>query len=269
MKRLLFICIATLFAICSMADEEHNARFKKALKDSIPLAKEILAEWEKNGPADGDFYAANCKIHQKQAFNYAIAKSKYMPLYAADSHMIIKDSLGNVDYFMYSGISVVDSTELETSIVWLMDGIAKFPKRLDLRMGLAYTFEMLEDCENLLVVMEDIVNWKLANPDTVWTWNSDKEVSPKESPVEDKLQEYFMNCYNSSSFKGRAEKFADLGLRLVPNNPLFWNDKAGMKIEAGDYKAALEIMETALKNNPGNELISTNIERLKEIMKEK
>ena len=44
MKRLLFPCLVALFALNAIADDDYNERFTTALKDSFPLAKEILAE---------------------------------------------------------------------------------------------------------------------------------------------------------------------------------------------------------------------------------
>lgn len=257
-----------LFAFSAMADELYNTLFTVALKDSIPSAKEVLAEWEQKGPKDGDFYSANYNLHLKQALDYRLKTSKYMPLYAADKHVQFKDSLGNISHFMYAEIMIADSIQLDSAITWVKKGIAKFPNRLDLRMALTNTFRLLDDAGRAYIYTEEMVNWVIANRDSIWTRKSDKPVRKEDSPVEEYIQDFFNNCNNSTWHKDLAIKFADLGLRLAPDNAMFWNDKAGLYIEVGNYQGALNIMEEARKQNPENQSISTNIERLKELMKE-
>ena len=82
MKRLLFSCLVALFALNAIADDDYNERFTTALKDSFPLAKEILAEWDLKGPKNGDYYAAHFNIHHNQALKYMIGIDNYVPLYA-------------------------------------------------------------------------------------------------------------------------------------------------------------------------------------------
>ncbi len=255
-----------LFAFNAMANEDYSARFKKALKDSIPLAKEILADWEKQGPKDGDFYSSYSKYYLKKALKIAVTQTKYLSLYAADSHMVIKDSLGIADTYLYAGVTVADSAALDSSFIYIRQGIEKFPRRLDLRFDLVNIYEMLDNCDKVFETMEATANYALANTGLIWSWNSDKVLFPDEGTLEDKIQEYVTNCFNTSTFKGMAEKFADLGLRLAPDNALFMNDKAVIKAEAGDIKEAIRIMEEILKKNPDNTAISANIEKLKELM---
>lgn len=268
MKRLLLSALITLFTFSAMADELYNALFNVALKESVSSAKETLAEWEQKGPKDGDYYSAYFHLHMQQALAYGLKTSKYMPLYAADKHVQFKDSLGGISHYMYSEITIADSTQLDSAITWVKKGIEKFPNRLDLRLALPNTFRFLDDAGRAYIYMEEIVNWAIANPDSAWMWTSDEPVKKDDAPVEEYLQDFFSNCNSSTWHKDLAIKFVDLGLRLAPNDPMFWNDKAGLRIEAGDYQGALEIMEEAHKKNPDNKYISTNIERLKELMKE-
>lgn len=266
MKRLLLSYLLMLFAFNAMANEDYSVRFNKALKDSIPLAKEILADWEKNGTKDGDFYSSYSKYYQKKALKIAITTSTYLSLYAADSHMVIKDSLGIADTYLYRGVTVADSAALDSTFIYIRQGIEKFPRRLDLRFDLAIIYEMLDNCDKVLETMEETANYAISNKGLIWSWNYDKELFPDEGLLEDKIQEYVTNCFNTSAFRGMADKFADLGLRLAPDNAVYMNDKAVIKAEAGDLKGAIMIMEDILKKNPDNTAIKANIEKLKELI---
>lgn len=268
MKRLLISSLLMLFAFSAMADEDYNTRFTTALQDSFPLAKEILAEWDQKGPKDGDYYAAHFNIHQNQALDRIINVTKYVPLYLQEGqYMVMQDSLGNEAGYMYNGITVGDKEQLDSAITWIKKGIEKFPQRLDLRLGYSTLYRMLDDAENMYLKMEQTVNWILQNPDVTYTWTSDAVVDKKEA-IDNAMQDYFGNCYYSSEYKSYAEKFADLGVRFSPNNAIFWNDKAVVRLEANDLQGALELMEKALTMNPDDELIKNNIKYIKETIEE-
>lgn len=267
MRKLILSCLISLLAFTAKADKGHMAIFQ-ATTDSIPLAKEILAEWEQNGPRDGDFYSAKYNLHIRQAIKYELTKSRYMPLYATERHMVFKDSLHNISHYMYAAIQVADSTQLDSALTWLKEGIERFPGRLDLRLAHSTFYRMMDNSQLMYEQMEKTVDYAMAHPDSIWTWTCDEPVKQDEYPVEENIQEYFTNCNSSSSHKAMEEKFLDLGLRLSPTNAMFWNDKAALRLEAGDIKGALEILEAALKQNPDSKFLSKNIEQLKELLKE-
>ena len=267
MKQLLLVVFTILTSFSVKADNDYNSRFNTALKDSFPLAKEILAEWDLKGPKDGDYYAAHFNIHQNQAFNYIMNVSKYIPLYLGENYMVMKDSLGNDAGYMYTGITLKDEIQLDSAITWIKKGIEKFPQRLDLRMGFSTLYRMLDDAGKMYSVMEQTVNWLIENPNTQLTWTSDSTIE-RNLVIEDSMQDYFANCYYSTAHKDYAEKFADLGLRFSPKSAVFWNDKAVLKLDKDDIKGALELMEKALTFNPDDELIKGNIDHLKKMLEE-
>ena len=267
MKQLLLFVFTILTSFSVKADNDYNSRFNTALKDSFPLAKEILAEWDLKGPKDGDYYAAHFNIHQNQAFNYIMNVSKYIPLYLGENYMVMKDSLGNDAGYMYTGITLKDEIQLDSAITWIKKGIEKFPQRLDLRMGFSTLYRMLDDAGKMYSVMEQTVNWLIENPNAQLTWTSDSTIE-RNLVIEDSMQDYFANCYYSTAHKDYAEKFADLGLRFSPKSAVFWNDKAVLKLDKDDIKGALELMEKALTFNPDDELIKGNIDHLKKMLEE-
>ena len=267
MKQLLLLVFTILTSFSVKADNDYNSRFNTALKDSFPLAKEILAEWDLKGPKDGDYYAAHFNIHQNQAFNYIMNVSKYIPLYLGENYMVMKDSLGNDAGYMYTGITLKDEIQLDSAITWIKKGIEKFPQRLDLRMGFSTLYRMLDDAGKMYSVMEQTVNWLIENPNIQLTWTSDSTIE-RNLVIEDSMQDYFANCYYSTAHKDYAEKFADLGLRFSPKSAVFWNDKAVLKLDKDDIKGALELMEKALTFNPDDELIKGNIDHLKKMLEE-
>ena len=269
MKQLFLLVLTILTSFSVKADNDYNSRFNTALKDSFPMAKEILAEWDLKGPKDGDYYAAHFNIHQNQALQHIIAIDKYMPLYAnPDECMTVKDSLGNEAGFIRPNISVEKPEQLDSAITWIKKGIEKFPQRLDLRMGYSTLYRMLDDAEKMYSIMEQTIDWMLKNPNTQLTWTSDNTIE-RNPVIEDSMQDYFTNCYYSTAHKEYAEKFADLGLRFSPKNAMFWNDKAVLKLDKDDIQGALELMEKALSFNPDDELIKDNINHLKKMLEEK
>ena len=268
MKQILLLVLTILTSFSVKADNDYNTRFNTALKDSFPLAKEILAEWDLKGPKDGDYYAAHFNFHNNQALNYMMNLSKYIPLYIGENYMVMKDSLGNDAGYMYNGVTLKDEAQLDSAISWINKGIEKFPQRLDLRMGYSSLYRMLDDAEKMYSIMEQTINWVLENPNTQLTWTSDSTIE-KEAMILDSMQDYFANCYYSTAHKEYAEKFADLGLRFSPKSAVFWNDKAVLRLDKDDVQGALELMEKALSYNPDDDLIKENIGHLKKMIEEK
>lgn len=270
LRHFIMTCLATLISFSAMADENYHKRFSAELNDSFPLAKEILAEWDLKGPKDGDYYAAHFNVHVKQALDHIMHMTTYLPLYVGKDYMEMQDSLGNAAGYMYTGIIPRDTAQIDSAITWLRKGIEKFPQRLDLRMGYSTLYRMLDDPQNMYSIMEQTVNWLIANPDIQLTWTSDEPLTDRKAVVDDCIQDYFGNCYYSTAHKAYSEKFADLGLRHSPANAIFWNDKAVLKLEKDDVQGALELMEKAHIMNPDDELITNNINYIKEkLLKDK
>ena len=111
-------------------------------------------------------------------------------------------------------------------------------------------------------IMEQTVDWILANKKAELTWTSDVAVDPQQQTVESALHDYFTNCYYSTSFRHLGVKFAELGIKYNPNHSIFYNDKAAMLLEDGDKVGALKLMKKALELSPDDELIRSNIKYL-------
>lgn len=265
-----FISTALLFSsLVLMANEEYNTRFNEVVNDSIPLAKEILLEWEQNGPIDGDYYAAQFNYYLNQGVHIGICMAKELPLYVMEQGMTLTDSLGNPAGYMYGGVMAMDTLLLDSAITWLQRGIALFPERLDLRIGLSTTYKMMDDGDKMFATMCETVEWVMKHPKVQCTWTSDDKLGVDDTPIESTIQDYFSDCYYSGFWKHLAEPFVDLGLRYAPKSAIFMNDKAVLLMEKNDVKGALKLMKKALKFNPDDELIKGNVEYIEHQLKGK
>lgn len=266
MKKL-FISFSMLFSsLALIANEEYNTRFNEAIVDSIPLAKEILLDWEQNGPLDGDYYAAQFNYYANQGLAMGLCTSQELPLYVEQS-MTLSDSLGNLAGYMYGGEMAMDTLLMDSAITWLNKGITLFPERLDLRIGLSTTYRMMDDGDKMYATMYETVDWVMTHPKMQYTWTSDEKLGTDDTPIESTIQDYFANCYYSGFWQHLAESFADLGLRYNPKSAIFINDKAVLLLDKDDVKGALKLMKKALKISPKDELIKDNIDYLEQQLK--
>ncbi|MBQ0082430.1 MAG: hypothetical protein KBT41_04025 [bacterium] len=264
------LLIMALLVCCSIyvsANEEYNTRFNNAVDDSLALAKKVLADWEQNGPHDGDFYAAYFNLYLNQGIEFGMCLFPSLPLYYRGDPMTMTDSLGNVVSYLYSGVMKVDTLIVDTAIRWLNEGIKLFPERLDLRFGLSTTYAMLDNGDSMYSVMRQTVEWVMANPAVQLTWTSDKELEDKDKTIESTIQDYISNCYNTVDWTHLAESFVELGLRYLPKSYILTNDKAVILMDKGDMKGALKTLKKAQRLNPEDELIKENIEFVKQEMK--
>ena len=210
----------------------------------------------------GDYYADVFNEHLSKGISTEIHTDAYIPLYVGTEAMVLRDSVTSKEYYMYSGYSVVDTLQIDSALAWLQKGIEECPQRLDLRFGLAATYRMLDDGNKVYAIMEQTVDWILANKKAELTWISDVAVDPQQQTVESALHDYFTNCYYSTSFRHLGIKFAELGIKYNPNHSIFYNDKAAMLLEDGDKAGALKLMKKALELSPDDELIRSNIKYL-------
>lgn len=159
MKKLI-VCLLVMCSLQAFADKKYNALFSSAVKaDSLDRAAEILKDWELNGPKDGDYYAAHYNLRFNKAIAVGIGQSDVRPLYAQDA-MVMTDTAGNVAGYMFQKIAVTDYVMLDSAFAWLNKGIALFPQRLDLWIGLTSTFWQLDDAESLVETLNRLPDRK-------------------------------------------------------------------------------------------------------------
>ncbi len=259
--------IASMALSDACADESYNQRFNEALVDSVPLAKEILSDWEQNGPRDGDYYAAQFNYYMNQGFTFGLCMSAYLPLYVAEMGMYLTDSVGNPAGYMFTGVTSMDSLLLDTAITWLQKGIELFPERLDLRIGLSSTYRMMEDGDNMYKITKQTVEYIMAHKNIAFTWTSDERLGENDKPIESTIHDYFSDCYYSEVWRDFADKFVNLGLLFAPDSEILLNDKAVLLLDAHDAKGALRILKKAHKINPKDEYIKENMNYIKRLLK--
>ena len=258
-----------LLMFCSFqvyADKKYNKRFNKAIQsDTLEMAEQVLKDWELNGPHDGDYYAAHFNLHYNRGIKLIVMLSENLPVYAEQS-MSIRDSSGNDAGYMYSGYVIKDSLQRDSAAMWLNQGVALFPQRLDLWAGLVRFYLQLDSVDSVMAVLDRLKVWKLQHVEQKWIWTSDSRIRKQSESIGEILQYYFLKFWNFDNYLLQAVHVADIGIALCPKNAVFYNDKAGVEYTKQNYEEALSIFEQALKLSPRDKLIKQNIEYIKSII---
>lgn len=230
-------------------------KFKKSLKEKEPFEKTeaIIKEWEAKDSNDPNLYVA--------AFNLYFSESRKEVL-ALDTkpgkgeQLELKDEKNNTVGYLHSTNLRVDSF-FDTSIKYIDQGIAKFPKRLDLRFGKIFAlgdFKKLDEFTNQIINTLDYsvsINHK-------WVWKENKPLEDEIIFIKSAIQDYQNTLFNNEDIKNLRK----VGLKMdsiFPNDEVILSTLGTSYLLEENYSEALTIFLKANKINPKDTIILNNI----------
>ena len=258
MRRTFSIFIFMLLSCAAFAQTraELYGRFSQAVSEhDTTTVVSLISDWERLYPGDAELFSLRANYYFMDAVSDVIALSAEKP---ADGrgYYVMEDSLGNTQY-MYSEVQT-DSIRVGYAKAILADGIAKYPDRIDLRLGKVTLH--LKVGENTSAVKEvcSMVEHSVVN-DNKWLGTLDEPVETDGvSYMRDCIQDYLSQLVDAEDLVS-AEDMVDACVRFYPKDPVFLSDKGVMRFYAGDLKSALDWYLSAYSVSPGDMLIVNNI----------
>lgn len=258
MRRILstFIFMLLSCAVFAQTKAELYDRFSQAVSEhDTTTVVSLISDWARLYPGDAELFSLRANYYFMDAVSDVITLSDEKP---ADGrgYYVMEDSLGNTQY-MYSDVQT-DSLKVGYTKAILADGIAKYPDRIDLRLGKVTVH--LKVGENASAVKEacSMVEHSVVN-DNKWLGTLDKPVETDGvSYMRDCIQDYLSQFVDAEDLAS-AEDMVDVCVRFYPKDPVFLSDKGVMRFYAGDLKSALDWYLSAYSVSPGDMLIVNNI----------
>lgn len=235
----------------------------------IAEANDLLDKWSHTGKRNGDYYACRFNYYLNLGLKTSLTTSKDLPLYAyRDSKFTISDTEDNEQKgFIYNAYIIVDSSLLHTAINWIKLGIENCPNRLDLYLGLVECYFICNENTKEKEILEQALVRQKRNKGK-WLWLEDIAILDNFlNPLFDRFQEELGYYLQAKQFE-EAEQLIQLARKYYPKRAEFVNDLAIIYYFQEFYETALMYSQEALKLNPSDELIKTNICRIMDLILE-
>lgn len=213
----------------------------------------------------GDAYADRFNEHLNAGLQSNLAMTAELPLYAYNTEVFtLTDSVtGEPEGFLYQGYYINDSEQVDSALMILNEGIAKFPNRLDLYFGLATTYLYIEQPDKMIDIVEKAMKQEKKNKGN-WLWSGDEILPDVTDYMYERVQEDFARFWEAEDLE-RTERVAKMAVKYYPKRAEYWNNMGAVTMWKNDKKKAMKYFKKALKLNPDDELIKSNIEYIQSL----
>lgn len=215
--------------------------------------KNLLQEWKQKDANDIKYYIAGFNFYLKESKKEIVRLDTKE---GREKNFVIKDSINNTVGYLYSETVHIDSL-FSISQNFLNQGIALFPKRLDLRFGKIYT---LGETKKYNVFTDEILN-VIHLTDTnhfEWLWDGDKALEDPINFFKNAIQDYENTLFNANE-NSNLKKIALEMNRLFPDDPIAMSTLGSSYLLEGNNQEALRLFLLAYKINPEDTIVMNNL----------
>lgn len=225
-------------------------------------AEKVLGEWGRRKPDDPNYYIKGANHFYRLAnAGGGVSVSTKKP--EAGDFILTDPKTGRVVGSV--GSSGPDPATLRRAIELLTTATGRFPRRLDIRLGLVTLYEAADDFDRVLETLRQTVAYAKANPDGLLG----REGRPYPPPVDRGLALEISRMVNQrfgrETPKADAELFA-LATLTADSFPdlVYGHNMLGTYYSAvqPDYAKAVDAYERALKIAPNDSLVWSNFAEL-------
>lgn len=256
MKKLIVILILLAFGQVLLG-QDFQAKFIEycGTKDTV-AQRQLLEEWKQSNPDDPELITSY--------FNYYYLKSKQeliglSPKQKGSESLQIKDSSNQVVGFLVDEV-VFKTEHLNRAFETIDNGIARFPKRLDMRFGKIYALGKSENWEVFTteIIMAIDYSDEIKNK---WVWTNDKAVGDSVNFFLENLQGYISQLYNTGedSLLKNMREISEEVLKYHPNHVESLSNVSISFLLIGEYDKALKSLLKAERINPEDDIVLGNI----------
>ena len=227
----------TLFA---QSRSDLYGRFREAAagRDEKAFAA-VISDWERLYPDDAELYSVRANYHFMLAMQEGI---------------VVSDEIyGETRY---------DREKLDLATGTLAKGIAKYPDRLDLRLGKVSMHLNADETGPAVKEVQAALERSVVNKNK-WVWTLDESVGDEGMDIlRDSVQDYLSALIDAEE-TGLAEEMIDTAVRLYPKDAVFLSDKGSLRYFAQDLEGALKWFQQAHDCDPEDQLITNNLSHVK------
>src|SRR6266496_1591693 len=218
--------------------QEYAHRYRQLLDQHAEGQIEpLLTEWREKAPDDPDAWitSANYYFNQRQP---NISTKKPGP-----GDITLTDKKGKLE----GSISFEqDKENVKRAADLLQEATTKFPDRLGIWCGLAFTYQESGDLDNELSTLKKMDAYTREHPAQLM-WEGEPLKEPADKFVPEKLHEYglyYQEKENAEDDK-RWFQISSLATEQYPNRAEGFNDAAGYYADLGDWQKARDFLEKA------------------------
>jgi tetratricopeptide (TPR) repeat protein len=133
----------------------------------------------------------------------------------------------------------------------LQEATTKFPDRLDIWCGLAFSYQENGDFDNELATLKKMVAYAREHPAQL-NWQGEPLKEPADKFVPEKLHEYglYYEKKENAEDDKRWFQISSLAIQQYPNHTEGFNDAAGYYADLGEWQKAREFLEKAHQIDP-------------------
>src|SRR6266496_2711209 len=223
--------------------KEYAHRYRQLLDQHAEGQIEpLLTEWREKAPDDPDAWitSANYYFNQRQT---NISAKKPGP-----GDITLTDKKGKLE----GSISFEqDKENVKRAAGLLQEATTKFPDRLGIWCGLAFTYQESGDLDNELSTLKKMDAYTREHPAQLM-WEGEPLKEPADKFIPEKLHEYglyYQNKENPEDDK-RWFQISSLATEQYPNRAEGFNDAAGYYADLGDWQKARDFLEKAHEIEP-------------------
>lgn len=253
MKKLFF----TITILCSLASQgqSFNDRFKilMQLGSDAKSMDNLFKEWKQKEPSNPDLYIGGFNFYYQEATKEILSLS---PSPTSNPQLELKDSTNNTAAYI-GGQKTQNDSLFNISQNFLVEGLKKNPKRLDMRFGKIYalgTFNRFNDfTRDLLETLEysKKINHK-------WLWSNNEPVKDEINFLKAAVQDYQNTLYKNKE-DGNMLEIAEKMNTIFPNDAIILCTLGSTYLMDNKLEKALPIFEKAYSLKPDDNIIINNL----------
>lgn len=250
-----FICLATY----AQSREDLYKSFSEIIhqQDTTAIVN-LISDWERLYPNDAELYSVRANYAYKSAIQELVIMSDELPS-DVDQYLELYDSKDSTETkgYMFTQVTI-DSLKVSDATAILAEGIAKYPDRIDLRMGKARLHLDSGHIDETIEEINSALRYSKVN-DNKWLTTLDVPVETEGiSYLQECVQGYIYEIMNADALP-EAKRMIDTAVNYYPKDAVFLSDKAAIQYYSGDIKNALKTYLKASKCAPQDMLILNNI----------
>ena len=260
-QRILWVMVLWVGLSSWVLADGFREQFRAAFKAGDVLAAEkVLTEWEKATPKDPDLYVAR--------FNFLLNKATKrtpVPVPAVAAGALAVPARPPAMMVSY------DPATMAQAAAVLKQGIALAPERLDMRMGLAKSYEMVGQPAPLLQTIRETLEAR-KNGGKPWLWRDGVPLpGPENAFVPAAIEPFASNYWKQPGDKGleNGRPIAELMEQYFPQNSLGYFNMGVYYAHLHKTQESYEKMQQADALDPNDISTLMNLTRMAIELKQK
>lgn len=257
-NKIVVLSAILVFSSLFAAGQHYKEQFAEVLgKNDTGAALQLMHRWKEHAPKDPELFIA--------CFNYYVQRSREEIISLnpakkdAQSFTVNDSATGEPIAFLSDGIQYQPGL-LQQGFACINEGIALYPKRLDMRFGKIY---MLGEAGNYDTFAREIIaateyDHKIGH---AWQWSEGKPLENAGAFFLSSLQTYINTIYNTGddNLLPLMRSISETVIRYYPDHVESLSNIALTYLIAGDYNHALSYLLKAEHAAPEDIVVLNNI----------